>query len=165
MKNIKSLFLVLTFILELSSCLGRRSEPEIFLIPHNYRGKVNVIFNQLKGQEIIYEGDKRVYKIPEDGILLTKAKPEYGFVKHEYYFVDSLGSRTPINILFDNHKNTNEIGIFRDGTVGTYGNNDSQNLKFQEFYVADKESLDKYFSIQYNNDFLKAIKQVTGSDF
>ncbi|UZT99832.1 hypothetical protein ODZ84_09825 [Chryseobacterium fluminis] len=162
----RTVFLTPLLILGLISCLGRRPEPEIYLIQNNYRGKVNVIFSQLKGQEIIYEGDKRVYKIPENGILLTKAKPEYGFVKHEYYFVDSLGNRTPINILFDNHQNQKEIGIYRDGTVGAYGNsNDKQSLKFQEFYVADQESLDKYFSIQYNNDFFKAVKQVTGIDF
>ncbi len=166
MKNIKPLLLLIVCMLIISSCTEQRPEPEIYLIPHGYRGKVNIIFNQLKGQEIIYEGNKKVYKVPENGILLVKAKPKYGFIKHEYYFVDSLGNRTPINILFDNHKNTKEIGIYRDGTVGTYGNsNNDQNLKFQEFYVTDKKSLDKYFSIQYNNDFLKAIKQLTGTEF
>lgn len=165
MKNIKAIFLLLLFMFALSSCLEKRPEPEIYLIPNNYRGKVNIIFNQLKGQKIMYEGDKRVYKVPKNGILLTQAKPEYGFVKHEYYFIDSLGNRTPINVLFDNHKNTNEIGIYRDGTVGKYGNSNDQNLEFQEFYVTDKKSLDKYFSIQYNNDFLRTVKEVTGINF
>ncbi|WP_278377757.1 DUF6843 domain-containing protein [Chryseobacterium arthrosphaerae] len=164
MKNIKTLVLLIVCMLIISSCTKQTPEPEIYLIPHGYRGKVNIIFNQLKGQEMIYEGNKIVYKVPENGILLVKAKPQYGFIKHEYYFVDASGKRTPINILFDNHKNTKETGIYRDGTVGSYGNSE-QNLKFQEFYVTDKQSLDKYFSVQYNNDFSKAIKQITGTEF
>ncbi len=166
MKNIKALFLLILFILGLNSCSEQKPEAEIYLIPNSYRGKVNIIFNQAKGQDIKYEKGKRVYRIPANGILLTKAKPEYGFTKHEYYFVDSSGSRMPINILFDNHKNTNEVGIYRDGTVGTYGNDSNdQNLKFQEFYVTDKKSLNKYFSVQYNNDFLKEVKKLTAINF
>ncbi|MFC5874586.1 DUF6843 domain-containing protein [Chryseobacterium arachidis] len=162
----KTAISLVLFILILNSCRGSRPEPEIYLIPTSYRGKVNVIFNQAKGQEIMYEGDKRVYRIPENGILLTKAKPEYGFIRHEYHFVDSSGKRTLIKILFDNHENTEEIGIYRDGTVGIYGNSDDiQNLKYQEFYVTDKKSLDKYFSIQYDTNFLKAVQQLTGIDF
>lgn len=164
--TMKTAISLILFMLVLSSCVPERSETEMYLIPDNYKGKVNIIFNQVKGQEIMYERGKRVYKIPENGILLTKAKPEYGFIQHEYYFVDSLDNRTPINILFDNHKNAKEIGIYRDGTVGTYGNSDdAQNLKFQEFYVTDKKSLDQYFSTQYNNDFSKAVQQFTGIDF
>ncbi|MFC3160451.1 DUF6843 domain-containing protein [Chryseobacterium arachidis] len=94
--NMKTAISLVLFILILNSCRGSRPEPEIYLIPTSYRGKVNVIFNQAKGQEIMYEGDKRVYRIPENGILLTKAKPEYGFIRHEYHFVDSSGKRTLI---------------------------------------------------------------------
>ncbi len=67
MKNIKTLLLLIVCMLIISSCTEQRPEPEIYLIPHGYRGKVNIIFNQLKGQEITYEGNKKYIKFLKMG--------------------------------------------------------------------------------------------------
>ena len=74
-------------------------EPETFLIPKNYRGCVRIMFNSKCGEEIQYENKRRLYKIPKDGILLTKFNDEQGYINFEFYLVDENGKRKKIQEL------------------------------------------------------------------
>ncbi len=75
-------------------------EPEIFLIPKNYRGFVYISYNHKCGTPIKYEEDSRVYEIPNDGVLLTQFKDEQGFIKLE-----------------GKNQSTNKEGVFAAGDV------------------------------------------------
>jgi len=60
-------------------------EPETYLIPREFTGRVDVIFNRKDGSPPKYENGRRVYEIPSSGVLLTQFKDEYGLVDHRYY--------------------------------------------------------------------------------
>src|SRR5215204_441344 len=54
------------------SILNAFARPETILLPNNFRGVVYVIYDKQIGQPKEYEGLRRVYKIPETGVLFTK---------------------------------------------------------------------------------------------
>jgi hypothetical protein len=159
MNLIISLITVFSFF----SC-NQEVEKEIYLIPSTFKGKVNVIFSQANGKPIKYENNARVYEIPEDGILLTQFKEQEGFVKREYFYVDKDNNKKPLKIIIDIEDETStEISVFRDGTIGVYGNsNDENSLTYQEFYITDKGSFESYFSNDSINDFTKRLQLKTG---
>ncbi len=56
------------------SCVNKTAEREEYFIPEKFRGRVYVIFDVKTGSEVNYNKLDRVYKIGNDGILLTKFK-------------------------------------------------------------------------------------------
>jgi energy-coupling factor transporter transmembrane protein EcfT len=73
-----------------------KAEPETFLIPQNFRGKIVIFYEEKCGQEPVYEQGRRIYKFPDNGILITNFKKTRGILDQEFYFVDETGNRTPI---------------------------------------------------------------------
>ncbi len=92
-----ALFSILLF---LSSCINQ-AEPEIHLIPKDYKGPVIIIFDDKKGSPEKYENGSRVYEIPQDGVLRTQFKKQQGSIapgKLKYYYYDK-NERQEINYL------------------------------------------------------------------
>ena len=89
------------------------------LIPDGYTGTVKILFDQKNGTEKKYEGEKRVYEIPESGILKTKFGPQFGYHFPEYYYVSKNGKRTEIERISDLTKkvldtiNKNKVYAYR----------------------------------------------------
>ncbi|MDP2174462.1 MAG: hypothetical protein Q8K70_00985 [Bacteroidota bacterium] len=159
-----NMILVLTILQSILSC-NKKAEKEIFLIPYDYRGKVIIIYNWQNGAKERYENGSRIYDIPINGVLLTKFKDEYGIVNQTYYLVDSLGNRKLMEIIKDESRvNANNIvAIYRAGSVGVYGDSEkSTSIKYQKFYVSDKQNFESYFNHKYNTAFDEKIKKLTG---
>ena len=101
---IKKTTYYLLLLLTITGC-AQEAEDTIRLMPEGYQGPVLIIFNQKYGTPKEYEGDKRLYRIPENGILRTQFGPNYGMQKHQFFYVDNEGNRTEIPFLV---VNTNE---------------------------------------------------------
>ncbi len=142
-------------------------EKEVYLVPSNFKGKVNVVFKQANGEPMKYEKGVRIYEIPKDGILLTQFKEQQGLIKREYFYIDENSNKTPLKIVVNlDDANDSEISIFRDGTIGVYGDsNDKNSLTYQEFYVTDKNNLEGYFTDEKVNEFDKRVQIKTGYKF
>ena len=54
---------ILAIVINTLSCQNQ-PEPEDYLIPEGFKGRVNVIFNQQNGVPAKYENGRRVYEIP-----------------------------------------------------------------------------------------------------
>lgn len=78
-----------------SSC--RSHDRELHLIPEGFLGKVVILYNQDDGVPIEYDKEgRRVYRIPESGILQTKATPNPGgFIGSDlnFYYVGENGEK------------------------------------------------------------------------
>jgi len=63
-------------ILTIVLLLGCEPQPinEVYLIPSGYSGQIAVVFGVKEGEKELIENGWRVYKIPEDGILITQSK-------------------------------------------------------------------------------------------
>jgi hypothetical protein len=144
----------------------QKTEPEYFLIPKNYNGKVQIVFNSKCGNKIEYENEIRIYRIPESGILFTKFKDEQGIINQKYFFVDENNNRKEItqfdvrdfNEEWTTEKNLHEpsrdiVGIFFAGRTYSDG--------MTEFYVTNYRKLDSY-DFQYDKAFEKTFKSMKG---
>ena len=136
------------------------TEPETFLIPEKYRGKVLIVFNSKCGEEIEYENGRRIYKVPNDGILLTKFNDEQGFINQEFYLVDKNGNRKSIKQLdvrdfneeWTTEKNPKEpsrqkLAIFNAGTTYSNGNSEFCISKYKDLEKLDFKYDQKFDSI------------------
>jgi hypothetical protein len=182
-----TIFLAAFLIMQIfSSC--DRAEPEIYLIPYNFQGEVNIIFNQdgiaqkykneynrdsiympKIGAAKKYENRYRVYEIPSSGILLTQFKANSGWhIDRKYFYVDSLGNRFPLKIFEFKHfkqdsagyviQDKNLKGIFGDGTNGSLGN---INIPFQNFTICSYNQLPNFSTKEYLNRIKDTVQEIT----
>jgi hypothetical protein len=135
-----------------------KAPAETFLIPQEFRGKIHIHFNNPCGQAAEVENDRRQYKIPTTGILLSQFADKQGFIDQQYYLVDSVGKRTLLpqldvrdyNEEWTTEKNPNEpsrdiLGVFHAGRVSSDG--------MYEFYVSTYRQLRDSFDFQYDKLF------------
>jgi hypothetical protein len=169
--TIKLYSIALATLFGLNSC-SQKPEPETYLIPQGFTGRVNILFNREDGVPRKYEDGRRVYQIPANGILLTQFRDEYGFVDRRYYYFDSSGKRTQLHIYKHDYyadgrvkwivSDSNEIGIFLDGTTGQYSNSrNTQFVKWQEFAVY---SFKGFKNLEPMDSFTYRVKKFIGFD-
>ncbi len=96
MNILKKLKYFVLLICVYNSCAQQTAEDTVRLIPEGYVGPVLIIFNQKDGEPKDYEGGKRIYRIPESGVLKTQFGPNYGVQNHQFFYVDKNGDRTEI---------------------------------------------------------------------
>lgn len=162
------IILTSTLAIILSTSCNRIQEKELYYIPYGYTGQVHVIFDQdstsynypsgtgetlrftkRNGMPIRYDNGARIYEIPEDGILLSKFENQYGyFSSRRYFYVKPNNEKVLLPIFQWNRGSTgkgyyevvdsSEVGIFLNGTNGSFGN---ENVKFQLFVVSSYDSL------------------------
>lgn len=96
-------FIVILFLF--SGCNKKTPcEKEIYILPEGFWGTMIVYFDQPDGQEIQYENDARVYRIPPLGYLKTQFPKNGGCMNNHrihFFFEDSLGVRTPVDYFLD----------------------------------------------------------------
>ena len=184
----RKILLVIIITLGISSC--DRAEPETYLIPDGFTGKVQIIFNQngvpVKyqneygrdtiytpkiGTPVKYEYGRRIYEIPTSGILLTQFQDNEGFINRLYFYKYKNGKRRPLEVIepqqskLDSTKwvvtDSKKVGVLEE-VNGSYGN---FNVAFQEFVVSSYNTLDKFYTTQYNDEFMKKLDRLTGTDF
>ena len=93
MKNTK-LLLLLTVVLILNSACRQKID-EIYLIPRGFTGNFAVVFDVERCEKDVLENGTRVYRIPDDGILITQASYNKTLHDEKYFFVDG-DERVPI---------------------------------------------------------------------
>lgn len=109
----------ISVVLVLNSCV-RHAEPEVFLIPRNYVGVVVVVFDQRNGAARKYSEGRRVYEVPENGILLTKfPRTIHGLIDQKYYYVDERGSRLREIFAAESDDSDSHLSIM-NGTYRTF---------------------------------------------
>lgn len=77
----------------MSSCFFCGGKDEVWLVPEGYRGWVIIIPNQQDGLEEKVVDNKRIYEIPDSGVLKTKYALTDGWHKSESYLIDKDGKR------------------------------------------------------------------------
>ena len=121
MRNDKYLLILLSLFFFIGCS---KTENTLTLIPENYTGTIKIWFNQKNGIDKKYEGDKRVYEIPKNGILKTKFSTQFGYHFPEYYYVSKSGKRSEIKSILDLNKKTldtinkNKIYVYQFMSMG-----------------------------------------------
>ena len=131
-------------------------EPETFLIPQNYHGYIRIIYNEKCGTHE-YEGKRRLYRIPADGILITDFPSEYGEINQEYYFVDNVGKRTKIAM----DDTAAKVYILESATTGSFSIKD-QTYDYQECLLTSVGSKDSIANSDLISSTAPKLKNCSG---
>ncbi len=128
---------------------------DIFLIPYGYRGQVVIEYGVQDGTKEEYEGEWRVYRVPENGHLRTKFTIKGNSVRlseSKYFYVDKNGKREELKHFCNQceYKDTTSIQVIY-GSLGT-----SNNKSFQYFIIEipNNDYKNKGYSIQKTFDLL-----------
>jgi hypothetical protein len=84
-----------------------------YLIPEGFEGDIQVNYNVQGAPALEKEGKYDIIPIREDGTYDTsKPEMEYGMVTDQYFYVDSEGRRTPIDVrcIYVGGNGSSEVG-------------------------------------------------------
>ncbi len=134
----------------------------MFLIPVEYEGSVIVVYGiDTAGNEEWSDDGRRIYRIPESGILYTPFSKNLGIADSKYMFVDSLGNPlTEINTDFtDGQSWHNDIYMMNGGLVNVWQNGQGESpIHYRAFSIgrgSKKDSLNIELR-QFKQDFVFA---------
>ncbi|MEO5978360.1 MAG: hypothetical protein ABIS36_22875, partial [Chryseolinea sp.] len=139
-------------------------------IPEGYIGTVLVIFNQPQGEKPEYKDGRRIYRIPQTGILFTQLKDEQGIINQEYFYISPNGHRRKLGVLdtrdfneeWTTEKNPHEpprdsLAVFNPGTMGTMGGSDDKNSKvFLELSLGTYNDMKNLHDL--SNDYIDSLQ-------
>ncbi len=128
----------------------KKPEPEKFLIPINFEGKVRIVYGEECGINPSIINGRRELQIPNNGLLIIQPKFEAGIIDHEYYFVDQNGNKTEI-MQYENYadgtKNIPGVQLGGSGSMGGAmpdGSSSSESplaIHFTDLYVHNSREL------------------------
>ena len=161
---------VVLYLFSFVSSYLTRPEKETYLIPEGYKGTVLVIFNQLNGEKPEYEDGRRIYRIPQTGVLFTQLKDEQGIINQEYFYISPNGQRRKLGVLdtrdfneeWTTEKNPHEpprdsLAVFNPGTMGTMGGSDENNNKvFLQLSVGTYNDMKNLHD--FSNDYIDSLQ-------
>ena len=135
----------LFFITAILTSCGEYAEKEAFYFPQGFKGTVAVIFNQKNGSPKEYKEGRRIYRIPENGILYTELPVVKGALDQKYYYVNSAGEPSqelpslPLPILPDDKYDPQKVYVM-NGFDGTF-HKDVRFVYMCVGYVSKSDSL------------------------
>ncbi|MFC6652156.1 DUF6843 domain-containing protein [Paenibacillus rhizoplanae] len=150
MKTLLPLFIPLILLaLILVACSSNKSNLNTYLIPENYVGWVQIIYNQEGFDPIKQVNGKNIYTIPESGILKTSTPVEYGVSFDEFYYYDGQNRQQKIDV--DQMIHGHHIG---DGeSVNSSGKIEGPTV--QEFFVGTETELQNTPDPEYPVELMK----------
>jgi len=145
--------LLICFVL--TSC--DRGESEIVIVPRDYIGRILIIYDQTNGVDRRYDGKKRLYIIPSNGILKTKFSPNPGWIGLPEFYYEKISARNKIRFNFNPRKLPTNSTVAYGGTAGSVRNRDKI-LRFLEYYVGNKSQIDSAYHQAQASDIIKLLR-------
>lgn len=130
--------------LMLTNC-NTKGEQEIIIVPRNFKGYVIIIHNQKDGMPTKYEGNKRVYEIPKNGILKTQFKTNDGWREFAEYYYEKIAPENKLSSFAEIKKVPIDTVVGFMGANGTV-KKDSKNegrIEFSEYYIGTKSEIEQ----------------------
>ncbi|MEZ5039260.1 MAG: hypothetical protein R2828_05195 [Saprospiraceae bacterium] len=126
-----------TALFSILGCSSTKVEPEIHLIPQGYKGLVIIDFGIINGTPPEYEGDFRIYKIPENGKLKTQFQSNLGVKprdKNLFFQINPNGQRIPLTHFSDNDLSPETMVV---SNVYVVGNS-------YHYFIDELQKIDQY---------------------
>ncbi|MBZ9731609.1 hypothetical protein LB467_18130 [Salegentibacter sp. JZCK2] len=137
--------IILSIILSFMVLSCDTGEQEIIIAPRDYTGYIIVIFNQEDGKPVKYEGKKRIYEIPSDGVLKTQFNSNDGWSDYPefYYEVIDPEYKLPSNILTEIETLPMDTIVGFKGATGSIRKNnyDDERVQFAKYYIGTRSDI------------------------
>lgn len=120
-------------------------EQEIIVVPKEYKGYVLIIFNQKNGSPKKYEGKKRVYEIPQSGVLKTQFTGNMGWREFPEYYYEKVAPENKLPSFGEIKKVPMDTVVGFMGANGTVKKSvdSEERIEFVEFYIGTKSQIEK----------------------
>jgi len=124
---------------------NRSGEQEVVVVPKGFTGYVIIIFNQENGQPVKYDGKKRVYEVPPNGILKTQFNVNDGLRDFTEYYYGLIAPENKLASFVDVEKIPKDKKVGFMGATGTVKKNgkSTERVKFSEFYIGTNSDIEK----------------------
>lgn len=73
-----------------------KAEPETFLINHDFKGRFTIIFDEKCGQAIDYKKGRRIYRVPDSGVLILRGPRTVGVMDQKFFLLDDTEMEIPM---------------------------------------------------------------------
>jgi hypothetical protein len=136
---------------------------EIYLIPDNLEGEVIVVFDQPDGEPEKYLDKKRLYEIPDDGILYTQFKWNSGMHNREFHFQSNMKNdidEVQKQYVFEAGKPDSDVVSIMDKGSYFYSTADKKDYIFRatRFVISPRKYLDEYSVEAITDSIIKYIE-------
>ncbi len=148
-------FRILLIGLVLTSC--DKGESEIVIVPRNYIGRILIIYGQANGISPLYQGGKRVYKIPSNGILKTKFAPNPGWIGLPEFYYNEISPKNRIPFKLNPRLLPVDSIVAHGGTAGSVQNG-NQRVRFLEYYVGNKVQINTAYDQAQKSDIINLLQ-------
>jgi hypothetical protein len=156
--SISCIFLTVC-ILTHSFCDGQKIV-ETYVIPQDFRGKVNVVYKRPFGTDSKVINDTILYFVPKDGIAVAANNIKTTLEESNFIIIDSIGRTTKLPIhtpeqFFkspDSLFYRNEVGVVINWTLGACSD-DKSNFCYSDFYVGTNNKMFDYYTDELNERF------------
>jgi hypothetical protein len=140
------------------------AQPETFLIPDKFKGVIYVVHDETLGENKEFEGIRRIYKIPETGVLFTQFPVTKGILTQDFYYISADGKRTKLGELDAREFNDtwtinprptepprDSLAVFNQGSTGqlTIKTDNSKQLDYRAFNVGTYNEIRTGFDFIY----------------
>jgi len=134
-------YLVIIFLFS-SGCI-RKGKDKIFLLPADYVGYVVIIYDQPNGDLFNYENDNVLLKIPPNGILKTKLKPDYKRTSLPKFYYKSICNQNRIPLVINPiDYSEDEINASMPNIGKVYLDNmQLKPIEYSIFFIGTKEDI------------------------
>lgn len=149
--------MILGLIMSLLLFSCATGEDEVYIVPKNYTGYVVIIYDQKKGAEPKYEGKKRVYEIPSNGILKTQFTGNYEWSHFPEFYYEKIAPENKIPFTVE-PKNipTNTIVVLSGVSGGA--NKDlagKEVVRYKLYYIGNSAQIDTAYEAANKLDIAK----------
>ena len=117
-----------------------KSSEDIFIIQENFKGQIVVIYGQPDGAKKEFEKDKRLYRIPKDGILKTQFKLKGDVASFgEYYYQNDQNKRIKLETFpyYESFPDSTKIYV-HNWQLGNTVDSDGNKFTYQQATIGSK---------------------------
>jgi hypothetical protein len=141
MKMTSLFYSIIVFVL--TSC--SQGEQEVIVVPKKFKGYILVVFDQKNGEPIKYVGAKRLYEIPQNGILKTQFKSNEGLRDFAQYYYDTIMPENKLGSFAEIKRVPSDTVAGFMGAAGTVRKSSQSDdyLEFCEFYIGTQSDIIK----------------------
>jgi hypothetical protein len=127
----------------LTSCTN--GEQEVIVVPKNFKGYIIIIHNQKNGMQKKYEGKKRVYEIPQNGILKTQFNVNDGWQQFAEFYYEKIAPENKLSTFAEIVKVPVDTIAGFMGASGTVkkSSESEERIEFSEFYIGTKLEIEQ----------------------
>ncbi|MGE0127336.1 MAG: hypothetical protein AB7U82_04440 [Blastocatellales bacterium] len=144
MKMLASLTVLALFGVGIYLWQNEIGDDEVFILPKGYNGVVFILHDQKNGRPKRYEQRKRVYEIPDNGILKTQFSHNTGWHHISKYFYKEDEKLIEIPFVIDGKQiKSDKTQVCCISSGEAYRNDNKKAVIFTQFYVGTKEEIRK----------------------